>query len=85
MSEKLCHSFKLDYRLVIADLDICKRNIDYEYYLLLYVVERDDLVEQHKVDILEPFGVYCLYSYGRLAVAEKIISEISDQSSCEGG
>ena len=51
--------------------------------LLLKVVEHDDLVEQHQVDIAEVAVVQLVLAQARLGVFDVVVSEVSDKAAGE--
>ena len=71
-------------RLIVADLDIVELHVDNEDNLLSDVVEGNDLVKEHQVDVLERLAVLDLTSHARLAVAEVVIGEVADQTARKG-
>ena len=48
------------------------------------VVEGNDLVKEHQVDVLERLAVLDLTSHARLAVAEVVVGEVADQTARKG-
>ncbi len=59
---------ELHLRPLVLGLRIGKVDVDDENDLLSHVVEADDLVKEHQVDVLEVLGVFCVKMEGRLRV-----------------
>lgn len=64
---------KLKLCLVVADLDVAERHVDDEHDLLPHMIEGDDLVKEHQIDILEAVLVLLATADARLAVFEIIV------------
>ena len=76
---------KLELCLVVADLDVAERHVDDEHDLLPHMVEGDDLVKEHQIDILEAVLVLLAAADARLAVFEIIVRKIPHEPAGEGG
>lgn len=83
-AQELHQGLQLQHRLVIAGLRVVERHIGDEHDLLAEVVEGDDLVKEHEVDVLERLGVLHADPDGGLAVAEVVVGEIADEAAGEG-
>lgn len=76
---------KLKLCLVVADLDVAERHVDDEHNLLPHMIEGDDLVKEHQIDILEVVLVLLAAADARLAVFEMIVRKIPHEPAGEGG
>lgn len=83
--EKGDELLQLEPGLVVADLDVAERHVDDEHDLLPHVVESDDLIEQHQIDVLEAVLVLLAAADARLAVFEIVVGEAAHKPAGEGG
>ena len=65
--------------LVVAGVRIVQRHVDDENDFLAEMVKSDDLVKEHQVQILEGVTVNGFTVGSRFAVAQIVVSEISDE------
>lgn len=59
-------------------------DVDDEVNFLLQMIEYDDLVEQHEVEIVEAVVIGCLEMQCRFCIFDEIVRKISDETACKG-
>ena len=85
VSEEVSHMLKLQLSLVVACLSLFQSHVGDEDKLLTEIVEGDDLVKEHEVNVLEVLRIAYIGAEGLFRIGEEIVGEISCQTACEGG
>ena len=82
--EQSLHFVEIAQGLTVAGLALAQVGVDDEQDLLLVVVEDDDLVEEHEVDVLEAFGVFGVQAQGGFGILQVVVAEVAHQAAGEG-
>ena len=81
--DELFHFSKFLFSLCVFAVDILRGNVGYQHYLLVDIIERDNLIEKHQVNVLEVLLVLCVEVQRRLAVLDVVVREVPHQPACE--
>ena len=84
VSYQLLHFREILFSLCVLAVDVVRGDVGYQHYLLVDIIERDYLVEQHEIHVLEVLLVLGIEVQGRLAVLYVVVGEIPHQSAGEG-
>ncbi len=82
--QKVCQLLQFEFCLVVPGFRVIERHVADEDDLLAEVVECDDFVKQHEVDIFELFAVLHVHANLRFTVAEEVVGEVADEAAGEG-
>ena len=77
------HLLEVAQGLAVAGFAFAQVGIDDQQDLLLAVVENDDLVEEHEVDVLETFGIFGVQAQGGLGILQVVVAEVAHQPAGE--
>ena len=78
--EKIDKLVEFFFRLSVSRLDVVQGHVDNQNELLTEVVERDNFVKEHQVDVVELLDVFDIPFRRRLGIEHVIVGEIADHS-----
>ena len=84
VTKKLHKLIELNNCFVVAGFRFIQRHIYNEDDFLSEMIECDNFIKEHQVNILKCLGIFYITFDGRLAVGEIIIGEVSDKAACKG-
>ena len=83
VENELLHTANLKTGHVVLLIDVIKRDVRDEENLLELIIEGDDLVEQHQIEVVETIAVFCIETERRLGVFDVVVGKVSDKTACE--
>ena len=84
VAEKLCELTKFHNGLVVAGFRFNQRHIYNENDFLSEMIECDNFIKEHQINILKCFGIFHITFDCRLAVSKIIIGKVSHKTACKG-
>ena len=83
-ADEAFHALHFQESPIIIFFDRVEADVDDEVNLLFQVIEDDDLVEQHEVEVVEAIVIDGVEFQRRFGVFDEIIGKVADQSACKG-